>query len=265
MTSLNLENTDKDQLKEGPSPDLPQQLDFAESVRVTPSVVDQVLPEVAAMDTSKLNQTPSTTSSSSSLPLSTTASLPILTTTSTIATVFTTNRPGTSSFSPKITAATPAELLKMVEKAQRMKHILELRKGLPNDDNIKQRISAAELLEKSAPKVVEVVADLPRQGKDGFHQPEAGTAKHLEEVKGKPMKLGEQGAMGVESKTRGDLNRLEMFRIAGDASNTVIFLDLSSVAGKSSLEHSTLTLGGGRVLVKVILLSSCEIFFCRSC
>ena len=257
MTSLNLENTDKDQLKEGPSPDLPQQLDFAESVRVTPSVVDQVLPEVAAMDTSKLNQTPSTTSSSSSLPLSTTASLPILTTTSTTATVFTTNRPGTSSFSPKITAATPAELLKMVEKAQRMKHILELRKGLPNDDNIKQRISAAELLEKSAPKVLEVVADLPRQGKDGFHQPEAGTAKHFDEVEGKPMKLGEQRAMG-------DLNRLEMFRIAGDASNTVIFLDLSSVAGKSSLEHSTLTLGGGRVLVKVILLSSCKIFFCRS-
>ena len=81
--------------------------------------------------------------------------------------------------------------------------------------SLKHRISAAGLLGENRHKILEVVADLPRGG---------------------PISEGE--------------TRLEMFRIAGDSSNTIIFLDLSSTAGKS-LEHTTLTLGGGRVLVKV--------------
>ena len=138
-------------------------------------------------------------------------------------------------------AISPAQLLKMVEKAQKKEPDLELRKGVP-DDSLKQRPSSAGLLDESTLKVMEFAADLPRQGED-----RSQTAKQLKEAEGKPTKLGEESAKGVGSKG------LEMFRIAGDSSNTVIFLDLSSAGGKS-LEHTTLTLGGGRILVKVMLL-----------
>ena len=84
--------------------------------------------------------------------------------------------------------------------------------------------------------------DLPRQGED-----RSQIAKQLKEAERKPTRLGEESSKGVGSKG------LEMFRIAGDSSNTIIFLDLSSAGGKS-LEHTTLTLGGGRILVKVMLL-----------
>ena len=259
--SLNLENTGKDQLKEGPIS--------------TPSPA--------------LNLKPSTTSSSNR-PL--TAGLPSMTKTSPTATVSLPNRSTSSSFSLESTVAaqsripatpdiasfeqrmgkvllpddlssifregdhlrkllfqklastaaiSPAQLLKMVEKAQRKEPDLELRKGVP-DDSLKQRPSSAGLLDESTLKVMEFAADLPRQGED-----RSQTAKQLKEAEGKPTKLGEESAKGVGSKG------LEMFRIAGDSSNTVIFLDLSSAGGKS-LEHTTLTLGGGRILVKVMLL-----------
>jgi len=142
-------------------------------------------------------------------------------------------------------AISPARLLKMVEKVKRKEHDLELRKGVPKN-SLKQRPSAAELLNENTQKVVKFVTDhhLTRQGKN-----RSLTDNQLKEAKGKPTKLGEESEMGIGSKTKGD-RRLEMFRIAGDSSNTVIFLDLSSADGKR-LEHATLTLGGGRTLVKL--------------
>ena len=105
-----------------------------------------------------------------------------------------------------------------------------------------QRPSSVGLLDESTLKVMEFAADLPRQGEDRSQK-----AKQLKEAEGTLTKLGEESAKVVGSKG------LEMFRIAGDSSNTIIFLDLSSAGGKS-LEHTTLTLGGGRILVKVMLL-----------
>ena len=276
MMPLNLENTGKDQLKEGPI-SIPSPAPTLKAVMVAPF----------AVDTFTLSQTPSTTSSSNS-PLA--AGLPSMTKTPPTATVSLPNRPTSGSFSLKSTVAaespatpnivsfeqrmgkvllpddlssifregdhlrkllfqklaseaaiSPAQLLKMVEKAQRKEPDLELRKGVP-DDSLKQRPSSAGLLGESTLKVMEFAADLPRQGED-----RSQTAKQLKEAEGKPTKLGEESAKVVGSKG------LEMFRIAGDSSNTIIFLDLSSAGGKS-LEHTTLTLGGGRILVKVMLL-----------
>ena len=107
--------------------------------------------------------------------------------------------------------------------------------------SLKHRISAAGLLGKSRHKILEVVADLPRGGQ---------LSNTFPNTKGKPrMVVGGKHSLVFDPISEGE-TRLEMFRIAGDSSNTIIFLDLSSTAGKS-LEHTTLTLGGGRVLVKV--------------
>ena len=107
--------------------------------------------------------------------------------------------------------------------------------------SLQHRISAAGLLGESRHKILEVVADLPRGGQ---------LSNTFPNTKGKPrMVVGGKHSLVFDPISEGE-TRLEMFRIAGDSSNTIIFLDLSSTAGKS-LEHTTLTLGGGRVLVKV--------------
>ena len=230
---LNSEKTGKDRF----TGDFISTPSLAPAVMATPSPVNQVL-----------NQTPSSTSSSSKSPS--------MTKTSPTANVSLPDpsRIATSSFSLKSTAATqshiitpgiasfeqakgkvllpedlgsilregeylrnpllqklasdgaisPAQLLKMVEKAKKMKSSLELRKGVRND-RLKQSPSTAGLLDKSTHEVQDVVADLPRQGKEISQ-----TVKHLKEAEGKSLKLGKDSAMEVGSKTKG-VKKLEMY------------------------------------------------------